>query len=410
MRRVVVTAAAGITALGHDWPAVKTRMAEGRNCVRYIEDWRDIDSLNTRLGAPVDDFELPEHYTRVRTRTMGRNAKMAVRATETALDAAGLLDDPVVRSGRTGVAYGSSSGSPDAAAEMVPLVHGRSARGVNATTYVRLMSHTAAANIGIFFGTRGRVIPTSSACTAGSQGVGFGFEAVRYGLQDLMITGGSEELCASQAGVFDILYATSTRNDAPEASPRPFDRDRDGLVIGEGAATLVLESLDHARSRGAPILAEVLGWATNADGEHITRPNSETMGDVMEMALADAGVAAADVGYVCAHGTATRHGDVAESRATERVFGSRVPVSSLKGYVGHTLGACGAMEAWWSIMMMNDGWFAPNLNLDHEDEECGRLDYIRGEPRRIDTRCVVSNNFAFGGINTSLVFGRWEPE
>lgn len=406
MRRVVVTGAGGITALGDNWPAIRERLAEGRNAVQFMDAWRDIDSLNTRLGAPIHDFELPAHYTRVRTRTMGRNARLAVRATEMALENAGLLDDPVVRSGRMGVAYGSSAGSPDAAAEMVPLVHGQSARGVNATTYVRLMSHTAAANIGIFFGTRGRVVPTTSACTAGSQGIGFAYEAIKYGMQDLMLAGGSEELCASQAGVFDILYATSTRNDEPERTPRPFDRDRDGLVIGEGATTLVLESLDHARARGATILAEVLGFATNSDGNHVTRPTSETMGDVMSMALAEAGIGADAVGYVCAHGTATRHGDIAESQATQRVFGERMPVSSLKGYVGHTLGACGAMEAWWSIMMMNDRWFAPNLNLEQVDEACGQLDYIIGEPREIATDCVVSNNFAFGGINTSLVLGR----
>ncbi|KAA9131394.1 beta-ketoacyl-ACP synthase [Marinihelvus fidelis] len=406
MRRVVVTGAGGITALGDNWPSIRERLAECRNAVRYMEAWRDIESLNTRLGAPIEGFELPDHYTRVRTRTMGRNAKLAVRATEMALDSAGLLDDPVVRSGRMGVAYGSSAGSPDAAAEMVPLVHGKSARGVNATTYVRLMSHTAAANIGIFFGTRGRVIPTTSACTAGSQGIGYAYEAIKYGLQDLMIAGGSEEICASQAGVFDILYATSTRNDEPERTPRPFDRDRDGLVIGEGATTLVLESLEHAQARGAHILAEIKGFATNSDGNHVTRPTSETMGDVMEMALADAGIEAGRVGYVCAHGTATRQGDIAESQATERVFGSQVPVSSLKGYVGHTLGACGAMEAWWSIMMMNDGWFAPNLNLEDVDTDCGRLDYIRGEPRELRTDVIVSNNFAFGGINTSLVLGQ----
>ena len=408
-RRVVVTGAAGITGLGDDWPEIRSALRAGRSAVRYFPEWEDIRGLNCRLAAPVTGFELPEHYTRKRTRTMGRNAKFAVRATERALEQAGLLDHEILTSGRTGVSFGSSSGSADALAEMAHVLLSDTARKINATSYVRLMGHTAAANIGMFFKLRGRVIPTTSACTAGSQGIGYAFESIRHGLQDVMIAGGSEELCPSHVAVFDILYATSTANDHPEATPRPFDVNRDGLVVGEGAATLVLESLEHARARNAPIIGELIGFATNSDGDHVTRPDRRSMAQVMRMALEEAGLGPGDVDYINAHGTATGAGDTAESRATEDVFGGATPVATLKGFFGHTLGACGAIEAWLSLEMMREGWFAPNHNLDTVDPECGSLDYLRGDGRLLDAEVIVSNNFAFGGINTSLVFRKSAP-
>lgn len=402
-RRVVVTGGAGICPLGSDWAEVSTNLKACRNQIRRM-DWDKYTELNTRLGAPVEDFTLPDHYTRKRTRSMGRNAKFAVRATELALEDAGLLNDPAVKSGRMGISYGSSTGSTDACADFVQMLNQFSMRGLNATTYLRMMSHTAAVNIGVFFGITGRVIPTSSACTSGSQGVGYAYEAIKYGMQDLMVAGGSEELCPTEAAVFDLLYATSTRNDDPASSPRPFDRDRDGLVIGEGACTLVLEELEHARARGARIQAEIIGFGTNSDGAHVTRPHPRTMAEAMRSALVDADLPGSEIGYVCAHGTATDSGDVAESQATREVLGYPVPISSLKSYIGHTLGACGSLEAWMNIHMMREGWFAPTVNLDNVDERCADLDYIREQPRTMQTDIAMSNNFAFGGINTSLIF------
>jgi len=204
------------------------------------------------------------------------------------------------------------------------------------------------------------------------------------------------------------LYAASTRNSEPQLTPRPFDRDRDGLVIGEGGCTLVLEALDRALARGARIYAEVAGFATNADGTHVTQPSPDTMQVVMQLALQDAGLDPGQIGYISAHGTATEQGDIAESLATHAVFGAGVPISSFKSYTGHTLGACGALEAMVSIQMMREGWFHPTLNLDHPDPRCAALDHIVGGPRQIDTDWVMSNNFAFGGINTALVFRRWQ--
>jgi 3-oxoacyl-[acyl-carrier-protein] synthase II len=248
------------------------------------------------------------------------------------------------------------------------------------------------------------VITTSSACTSGSQGIGYAYEAIRSGKQTAMIAGGAEELCATEAAVFDTLFATSTRNDAPHTTPRPFDKARDGLVIGEGAGCLILEEMEHAQARGAHIYAEIVGFGTNSDGCHVTQPNSSTMAEAMRLALEDAGLPASAIGYVNAHGTATQHGDVAESHATHAIFGSGMPISSLKSYMGHTLGACGALEAWISIQMMNEGWFAPTVSLTDIDPECASLDYIAGEGRHMQCDYVMSNNFAFGGINTSLIF------
>jgi 3-oxoacyl-[acyl-carrier-protein] synthase II len=278
---------------------------------------------------------------------------------------------------------------------------------IRATDYIQFMSHTVPANLAQFLQVTGRLIPTCSACTSGSQGIGYGLEAIQLGKQDVMLTGGAEEYSPMHTGVFDIMFATSTRNDAPETTPRPFDRDRDGLVVGEGAGTLILEELEHAQGRGAPIYAEILGWGTNCDGRHVTNPDTVGMQRVMELALNDAGLEACEIGYVNAHGTATEVGDIAESQAMYRVFGNRIPTSSLKSYMGHTLGACGALEAWFTIEMMRANWFAPTLNLDNVDPKCGDLDYIRGSGRALETEYVMSNNFAFGGINTSLIFRRW---
>lgn len=406
-KRVVITGGGAVSALGDNWSRIRDALIAQKNCVRYMAEWDQYPELNTRLAAPITGFEMPAHYTQKRKRSMGRVAMLGVRATELALESAGLLNDPVLKSGDTGVAYGSATGSSDAALEFFSLLENQSMQRINGTTYLRMMSHTAAVNISVYFGTAGRMYTTSSACTAGSQGIGYAYEAIRAGQQQVMIAGGAEELCPTQAAVFDTVYATSTRNDAPQSSPRPFDKDRDGLVIGEGACTLILESLDHALARGAPIIAEVIGFATNTDGAHLVRQQKDKMEKVMRMALVDAQLPAEKIGYISAHGTATELGDIAESQATEAVMGSTIPCSSLKSYVGHGLGVCGALEAWTAIRMMNEGWFAPTLNLDNVDERCGKLDYIRGDVREINTDFIMSNNFAFGGINTSLIFKRY---
>ena len=407
MKRVVITGVGGVTAFGRDWASIQAGFVQGKNAVVHM-DWQDrFPELEAQLGAPVADYQAPEHWTRKQLRSMGRGTQMAVDAAEQALADAGLLGDERIRDGRMGVAAGSSVGSTKDVGVMGDLLLHGNARQFNANTYVRMMPHTVAANIGIFFGLTGRVIPTSSACSSGSQGIGYAYEAIKYGMIEMMLAGGSEEFCPSEVYVFDSLYAASRRNDAPELTPRPYDTARDGLVIGEGAGILVLEELEHARRRGAKIYAEIVGYGANSDGTHITQPQQETMQRCMELALRDAGIRPDQVGYVNGHGTATEKGDIAETQATAAVFG-RVPLSSQKSYFGHTLGACGALESWFSIEMMNSGWFAPTLNLDNIDPLCGEVDYIREQGREIHTDYVVNNNFAFGGVNTSLVFKRWQ--
>ncbi len=406
-RRVVITGMAGLTSLGHDWDSIREHVVAGRSGIRRMDDWAKYDGLNTNLAGPLLDFETPKHYPRKRVRSMGRVSVLSTVTTEQALERAGLLGDPVISSGETGIAYGSSSGSPPAMADFGAMLHDDSTRKINATSYIRMMSHTAAVNTGVFFNIRGRLISTCTACTSGSQAIGYSYEAIKHGKQKVMVAGGAEELSATQAAVFDVLFATSVRNDEPGKTPRPFDKDRDGLVIGEGAATLILEDLEHAQQRGAPIIAELIGFATNCDAKHVTQPAAETMEIAMRLGLEDAQLDPAAVGYVSAHGTATDLGDVAESNATNAVFGSKMPISSMKSYFGHTLGACGAQEVWLTIAMMNKEEFWPTLNLENLDPRCGELDYIVDEPRKISTEYVVSNSFAFGGINTSLVFKRW---
>lgn len=406
-RRVVITGVGAISPLGNDRDSVFAQLRARRNAVRHLPEWERYIGLNTHLGAPAAPFELPPHYNRKTTRSMGRVALMATLASEMALSQAGLLGDAVLRSGKVGVSYGSSTGTPSATADFGRMLGEYNTAGITANTYLKMMSHTAPVNIGVYFGLTGRVITTSSACTSGSQGIGYAYEAIRSGKQVAMLAGGAEELDPTAAAVFDTLFATSTRNDQPATTPSPFDAQRDGLVLGEGACTLILEDLDHAQARGASILCEIIGFGTNSDGQHVTQPSSATMAQAMQLALDDAGIAADAVGYVNAHGTATEQGDIAETQATQAVFGESMPVSSLKSYTGHTLGACGALEAWLTVEMMREGWFAPTLNLSTPDPSCGVLDYITGEGRALETDVVMSNNFAFGGINTSLLFRRW---
>lgn len=407
MKRVVVTGMSAITALGDTWGEFKTALQKGENAVQYMTDWDVAPELNTRLAAPVTHFTKPSHYKRKQVRSMGRVALMSTRTTELALEEAGLLDHPSLTDGSTGIAFGSSTGSTPPLLAFAKMMETGEMTGVTATSYIQMMAHTAPVNVGVFFGLKGRVITTSSACTSGSQGIGYAYEAIKYGRQKAMVAGGAEELCITEAAVFDTLYATSTKNDAAKSTPRPFDQNRDGLVIGEGAGTLILEEYEHALARGAIIYAELVGFGCNSDGQHVTQPTAETMQVAIEMALNDAQLTADQIGYVNAHGTSTDRGDIAESLATFNALGKK-PISSLKSYLGHTLGACGTIEAWASINMMNDGWFAPTINLTDVDPECADLDYIKGNGREMQTDYIMSNNFAFGGINTSLIFKKWQ--
>lgn len=402
MKRVAVTGMSGITSLGETANQIFEQFAAGKSGIRYMPDWEIYGDLRSKLGGPVENFTVPKHFNRKVTRGMGRVALMSVVCAEKALEDADLLQHEILQSGDAGVAFGSSAGSVDAVSEFGAMLLDNNMNKLNATTYIRMMSHTSAVNMTVYFGLKGQTLPTSSACTSGSMAIGQAYEAIKYGKQTVMIAGGAEELSAAGSAVFDVLLATSTQNGHPEKTPRPFDASRDGLVVGEGAGCLILEEYEHAKARGATIYAEIIGYGSNTDGQHVTRPDSEMMGRCMQLALKDAQLTAADIDYVNAHGTSTDQGDIAESQATARILGKK-PISSLKSYFGHTLGACGAIEAWLSIEMMQRNQFVPTLNLDTIDPTCAELDYICGDIRPMSAKIIMTNNFAFGGINTSLI-------
>lgn len=398
---------AGVTAMGQDWSEIQARMRAGQTGTRYIEDWVRLTDLTCKVGAPAPGFKHEGFYPRQKGRSMGRVSVMAVDSAERALKHAGLLDDPLLKSGRAGVACGSSFGSTAPIRDFVSFLENGKAGALNATSYIRMMSHTTAVNIAVTFGLTGRVLTTSSACTSGSQGIGYGFETIRAGDADVMICGGSEEFCPTMAMVFDRLYATSAAaNEHPESACRPFDASRDGMVVGEGSGMLILEDRDHALARGAKPLAEIVGYATNCDGAHISHPEESTQIWVMKRAMETAGIDAGAVGFINGHGTATVAGDVVESSATNAAYGAKIPFHTLKGHFGHSLGACGGIEAWLGIEMMNGGWIAPIANFKEQDPRCKELDYVGAGGRAVDAEYFVSNNFAFGGINTSLVVKR----
>lgn len=404
MNRVFITGCGIISAFGKSWAEVKPKLEAQENAVCVMDEWRKYKDLTTYLAAPILDYAPPKEWSRKQLRSLGRVSQYSVECAGIALEMAGLKNDSQITDGRMGVASGSSTGSTDAVLDMAKLFL-CDENNINANTYIKFMPHTTAANIALFYGLKGRLIPTSSACTSASHAIGYAYEAIKYGKIDMMIAGGAEELCVSEAYTFNLLYATSLKNATPKATPSPFDKNRDGLVIGEGGGMLVLESESSMKSRGAKPIAEIVGFGSTCDGTHITRPNSATMRESMALALRDANLTPRDIAYINAHATATKWGDIAESIATNELFGEKIAISSLKSYFGHTLGACGAIEAILSIEMMREGRFYPTINLLEVDSECAKLDYLR-EVREMEANFVMSNNFAFGGVNTSLIFRR----
>jgi len=402
-KRVVITGGYIVSALGNEWPEIYKNLKTGKNCIRYMKEWERYKEMNTMLACPID-FKMPD-YPRKKIRGLGRIGQLALVSADKAMESAGISpEDPIIKSGRLGIAYGSSMGSIEPLLDFYSMLVLDDVKKITATTYIKAMPQTCAANIGVYFGITGRLITTNTACTSSSQAIGFAYEAIQRGIQDVMLAGGAEELSAMDAAVFDTLFAASIQNSTPEKTPAAYDKNRDGLVVGEGAGTLILEEYEHAVKRGAKIIAEIVGFATNTDGMHITSPNRDTQSIVMKMALEDAGLDPSVIGYINTHGTATDTGDVSETWATHDVFKRAVPVSTIKNYVGHTLGACGVIEAWISVNMMKEKWFCPNLNLVELDPAIAPLDYITGSGRDIDTEYIMSNNFAFGGINTSIIY------
>jgi len=405
-RRVVVTGIGFLSPLGDDIPTLKESILQNKSGVKVMESWQEeISGIATIIAAPIaeqDYKDIPRKYRR----SMGKVALMSAKSMQSAIDDSG-LEQSHIQDLRTGLSFGSTMGANEALMEWISTVYtNKSFKNQNSMIFLKSMSHTISANLAALFTIKGRNIPTCSACTSSSQAIGAGYESVKYGMSDIMFVGGAEGLHYLSEGVFEVIAATSTGyNDNPTLTPKPFDRDRDGLIIGEGAGTLVLEEYEHAKKRGAKIYAELRGYATTCDGNHLTTPSREGMGNVMNIALENANLSPKDIGYINAHATSTQKGDIEESHATYEIFGKNVPISSTKSYMGHLLGGCGVVESIISIMALNEKLLPANKNLDNVDPECADLDYIR-EHRDTSIEHVMSNNFAFGGINTSLIFSK----
>lgn len=408
--RVVITGVGVISPLAHAYPELLAAIKEGRTGARFMEAWANPQlGLKTRVAAPVVGFREQDIERKLR-RTMSRIAMLAMRASEQALHDSRLAPH-LIQSERMGVSYGSSFGGTSAMEEFFAIAqkNGVLSSGVNSSTFLKLMPHTCAANISIAFGIPGRVIASCVACASGTQAIGYAYEAIKAGVTDRMLAGGAEELTPSVAAIFDVLGATSTHYTAdPERSSRPFDAQRDGIVVGEGAGSFVLERRDSAMERGAPIYAEIIGFHTNNDASHMTNPSQEGLVLCMRGALASARIKPRDIDYINAHAAGTTTGDRIESLAIEQVFGHETPVSSMKGHLGHLMGAAGAVETAACLGMFGDQMIYPTLNFGEAGSDEGCLNLIK-ECRQVDgLRTVLKNSFAFGGVNASLVIQKGE--
>ncbi len=406
MKRVVITGTGIISPLGNDIASVEDGLRSGRSGIVAMKDWASVAGLRSLVAGLAADFDQKRIPRRAR-RTMGRVAIMAALAAEDAVADAGLSSE-FLESGDVGLAISSTTGSPQQMEEFYTEFASKGVEEQKGTTFMKVMGHTAAANAALHLKVAGRLISPTGACSSSTQSIGLGFEAIKFGLQQAMICGGAEELHPTTAGTFDIVHAASTTfNDRPTHTPRPFDADRDGLVVGEGAAVIVLEERERALARGATVYGEILSFATCGSGLHISAPSSEDMLRCMRGALAGAELRPEDIDYVNAHASGTKLGDSVEAASTRELFGATVPVSGTKGYIGHTLGACGAMETIFCLLMMRSGFIAPTLNLENVSEDCRGLLHVQQEIKTQLSR-VLNNSFAFGGINASLVLGSVE--
>jgi 3-oxoacyl-[acyl-carrier-protein] synthase II len=403
-RRVVIVGMGIRSPIGNTPGELIRSLQARRSGISVMAEWQAIKGLRTRVAGLCDIQGGEESIPRQYRRSMGRVGMLAALSAIDAVKASGLREDEIA-SPACGISYGSTEGSVRSQMDYIGnMVQNRSLEGIPPSWYLKCMSHTCAGNLSILFHTRGPFIASCPACVSGSQGIGLGYEAIKAGKADLMITGGADEVDVLSAAVFDLMMATSSNyNDRPSETPRPFDEKRDGLVVAEGAATLVLEEYERAKKRGAPILGEIEGFWTNGSGVHLTNSDARSMEECLLAALKDAGRRPDEIERVNAHATGTAHGDEVEAAVINRVYGPHVPTVSLKGYMGHTMGACGAIEAIATLLMMREGFLAPTLNLENPDPALPPLNHVIGELRDHRARLAASNNFAFGGVNTSLV-------
>ncbi|MBF0634709.1 MAG: beta-ketoacyl-[acyl-carrier-protein] synthase family protein [Nitrospinae bacterium] len=407
MKRVVVTGVGVYSPIGTSYTAVDESLRNRRSGIRYMPEFEALDGINSHVAGVVEGAD-PMRIARKYRRSMGRVAQLMALATMDAVADAGLdpdrLSDP-----RIGLSMGSTMGSGSALEEIfLQFAKERTVRGHKSTSFLQVMSHTCAANMALMFSIRGRIYAPCTACTSSSQAIGFAYEAIQAGYQDMMLAGGAEEMHWTSVATFDVMQGTSYNfNDRPHLASRPFDADRTGLVVADGSACVILEELERAKSRGTKIYGEIEAFHTNSDGYHMSSPSTDGMRACMEGALAAGGLSPKDIDYINAHATATPLGDRAEAGAIRAIFEDKTPVSSTKSYTGHTFGACGAIETVFSLAMINKGYLAPTLNLESVDPECEGIDHIT-DVRDVAPRRIMSNNFAFGGVNTSLVIKKYE--
>jgi 3-oxoacyl-[acyl-carrier-protein] synthase II len=389
--------------LGNGVSAMFTSLRQNRSGVRHYPEWQQYKGLGTHLGAPAAAYDI-SRVPRSARRTMTRMSEMAVLATLEALQMADLRVGDHVNTPRILISMGSTTGSPDTMeAYFKKLFERGGPEGQLSTGFFKVMNHSVAANVASALAFRGPVMAPSSACATSAQAMIMGWELIQSGMYDIVIAGGADELHYTSAAVFDVVHAASRGHaDHPEQAARPFDRARDGLVVSEGAGVVILESEASANRRGARPHARFLGGSYLCDGTHMSQSNASAMVETMKTSLDRAETLASEVGYVNAHATGTIQGDMEEARAIGAVFGNQTPVSSLKGHFGHSLAACGALEAISSFEMMREELILPTRNLTEIDPECAQVLHVQ-EMRPATPNVVLSNNFAFGGMNTSLL-------
>ena len=409
-RRVVITACSAITPIGHGKDNIVASLQKGISGVKSLREDQLISRfVHSKVYGTVD-YPVEYDFKRQYRKTMGPVAYYACQVAKEVLEQSGLPQD-FITSGDMGVAFGSIHGSPTVQRDIYKVFFEAKDKteyqSIGAVDYLKSMVHTTAVNITKMFGITGRVISSGTACTTSSQSIGYGYEAVKYGLQEAMLCGGADEYDTITVAVFDNLLACSTAfNSEPHRTPRPFDKLRDGLVVAEGAGAVMLEEYEHAKKRGANILAEVIGFACNNNGGDLILPNLDGITKTLKLGLQNAKINAEDVDLVGAHATATKMGDIIEAQAISAVFGSNPYVIALKSYLGHTMAACGAIETVLSVYMMQDGFIAPTLNLEEIDERCAMIKHVK-TVMQIPLKTVAIQNFAFGGVNTILLIRKF---
>ncbi len=407
MKRAVITGMGVVSALGDGLPGLVDGLRQNTSAVREMPEWTAYTGLRSLVGAPLT-LKNEKSIPRRNRRSMGRISILAVQAAEQALADAG-LDRALLGSGRIGCVIGSTMGGAEALTKAFEtMLPERDLTLMNSMQFFQCLSHTAVMNVSQYLGISGYVAATCAACSSSLQAIGLGLDLIRSGRQDIVLCGGSEELHPTVAATFDILYATSTGyNDRPRETPRPFDRRRDGLVCGEGSGVVLIEEYEHARARGATPWAEILGYSTNASGAHVSQSDRHALKTCMMNALSDAGLTPPAVALISAHATGTIQGDAEEAGAIADLFGDSIPVSGLKGYLGHTMGASGALELAATLQMMREGVIQPTRNLREPDAACGGIRHIM-EPLEKRVDIMLKNCSAFGGINASLICRRMD--